>query len=66
MQHLVIHHVGHHKFRNHVAIKLAIDHDLLQCRVETAQQAAPNVPAPAQPRLIQFAAKIPEVQALEQ
>src|SRR5271156_5100055 len=51
VQHLVIHHISHHKFWHHVAVQLPVDHNLLQRRIETTEHAAPNSPAPTQPRL---------------
>src|SRR5579863_2802316 len=65
VQHLVIHHVSHHKFRHALAIQLPVDHNLLQRRIKTSQQAAPHPPAPTQPRLRERASEIPRVQPLK-
>src|SRR3984885_4030173 len=62
MQHLVIHHISHHKFRHHFAVQLPVNHNLLQRRIKTTEHAPPDSAAPTQPRFNQSAVKISRIQ----
>src|SRR5271156_1069647 len=47
VQHFVIEDVRHDVIRDVLVIQLAIEHDLVQCRIETSQLSAPNTRAPS-------------------
>src|ERR1700733_1838078 len=66
VQHFVVKHVGNNIFRDGLAVQLAIQHNLIQRGIETAQQRKPSSFAPAKARQWQRILKVLLVQASEQ
>ena len=58
VQHLVVEHVGDHVFGNVCAVELAIDHDLIERRIEAAKLRSPDALAPSEARERQRILKI--------
>ncbi len=65
MQHLVVHHIRHHKPRHVRPVQLSVNHNLLQRRIEASQLRPPRSRTPTQRRLWQRRLKISSVQLVE-
>src|SRR5580704_1124537 len=65
VQHFVVHNIRNDVFRHIGAVELAIDHDLLERRIEAAKLRPPDATAPTKRRFYEQIFKIARIQSLE-
>jgi len=65
MKHFMVENIRNDVFRHIGAVELAIDHDLLERRIETTKLRSPDAIAPTKRRFYEQICKIARIQSLE-